>query len=94
MNRISKHALSLVLLLLCVAMGTTVAQGKTKAKSKSRTIYYIVCGSYSSLQEASNFAEQMSEVVFYEVFEAKANGKTVYRVCCDCQVCLSPCLTA
>ncbi len=84
MNRISKHALSLVLLLLCVAMGTTVAQGKTKAKSKSRTIYYIVCGSYSSLQEASNFAEQMSEVVFYEVFEAKANGKTVYRVCCDC----------
>lgn len=81
MNRFFKRYLPLVLL-LCVAMVASNAQAK--AKKKSRTVYYIVCGSYTSLKEASYQAEQMSEVVFYEVFEAKANGKTVYRVCCDC----------
>lgn len=84
MKRIINKMLPFVLLLLCVAMGSTMAEGKAKAKSNNRTIYYIVCGSYSSLNDAIKFCDQMSEVVFYEVFEAKVKGKTVYRACCDC----------
>ena len=29
-------------------------------------------------------SEMMSEVVFYHVYKAKVNGKTVYRLCCQC----------
>lgn len=49
----------LPLLLLAVMMGTALgAQAKTK--KASRTVYYIVCGSYSSLDKAIKQSEQMS----------------------------------
>lgn len=65
-----------------MSLGTTAAQAKTA--KKVRTVYYIVCGSYSSLNDAIKQSEQMSEVVFYPVYQAKAGGKTVYRLCCEC----------
>lgn len=78
----------LVCMLLVGGLG-----GEAKVKSNKKRIpakghvsmcYYIVCGSYSSLEEAIKHCDEMSEVVFYEVFEAMVEGKTVYRVCCDC----------
>lgn len=82
MKRFIKCYLPLVLLCAIMA-GALSLQAATKKKTQ-RNVYYIVCGSYSSLNEAINFCDQMSEVVFYQVFEAKVNGKTVYRTCCDC----------
>lgn len=71
-----------MLLVLLMGMTTTVAQAKTM--KKARNVYYIVCGSYTSLNAAIKQSEQMSEVVFYPVYKTKANGKTVYRLCCAC----------
>ncbi len=82
MKRFLKVSLSVVVLALIMSMSFGV-QAKTSKKS-ARTVYYIVCGSYSTLAEAKSHCDNMSEVVFYEAFEAKVNGKTVYRVCCDC----------
>ena len=64
-------------------MGTALgAQAKTK--KASRTVYYIVCGSYSSLDKAIKQSEQMSEVMSYPVYQTTVKGKTVYRLCCQC----------
>ena len=82
MKKILKHTLPLLLLALIMGMGTQTSQAKTA--KKTRTVYYIVCGSYSSLDKAIKQSEQMSEVVFYPVYKTTANGKTVYRLCCDC----------
>lgn len=82
MKKILKHTLPLLLLALILGMGTETAQAKTA--KKTRTVYYIVCGSYSSLDKAIKQSEMMSEVVFYPVYKTTANGKTVYRLCCEC----------
>lgn len=89
MNRLSKIFMPLMLLLAVVAMGTSSVQAKTKNKSKTRTVYYIVCGSYSSLDQAKKQSEQISEVLFYPVYKTTVNGKTVYRLCCQCYYNLS-----
>ena len=81
MKRFLKTALPL--LLLSVMIGCAFdAQAKTK--KQPRTVYYIVCGSYSSLDKAIKHSEEMSEVVFYSVYKATVKGKTVYRLCCEC----------
>ena len=82
MKRLLKNTLPLLLLALIMGIGTETAQAKTA--KKARTVYYIVCGSYSSLDKAIKQSEQISEVVFYPVYKATANGKTVYRLCCQC----------
>lgn len=72
-----------MLLAMLLAMGnSTTAQAKTM--KKVRNVYYIVCGSYNTLDAAIKQSEQMSEVLFYPVYKAKVNGKTVYRLCCEC----------
>ncbi|MBQ3325288.1 MAG: hypothetical protein IJG81_10665 [Muribaculaceae bacterium] len=81
MKRFLKLTLPVVMLAMILGMGL---DAQAKGKKTTRMVYYIVCGSYSSLDQAIKFCEEMSEVVFYEVFEAKANGKTVYRTCCAC----------
>ena len=81
-----KHFLKigLPLFLLAIMLGTSLdVQAKTN-KKQSRTVYYIVCGSYSSLDKAIKQSEQISEVLFYPVYKITANGKTVYRLCCQC----------
>ena len=83
MNRLFKRYISLVLL-VCVALGCAMGAKAKAPKKKTRTVYYIVCGSYSSLDKAIKMSEQMSEVVFYPVYETTVKGKTVYRLCCEC----------
>ena len=73
----------LPLLLLSLLMVATLST-EAKSKKSQRTVYYIVCGSYPTQEEAIRHADEMSEVVFYNVYKATANGKTVYRLCCDC----------
>ena len=81
MKRFIKISLPLVLIAL---MAFCAFDAQAKTKKQPRTVYYIVCGSYSSLKKAIEHSEQMSEVLFYPVYKATANGKTVYRVCCQC----------
>lgn len=71
-------------LLLIALMAFCALDAQAKTKKQPRTVYYVVCGSYSSLKKAIEHSEQMSEVMFYPVYKATANGKTVYRVCCQC----------
>ena len=81
MKRFFKSALPFILMALMIG-GAFSAQAKTK--KQPRTVYYIVCGSYTSLDKAKKQSEQMSEVLFYPVYKTTANGKTVYRLCCEC----------
>lgn len=81
MRRFTKIGLPLLMIAL-MAMCAIDAQAKTK--KQPRTIYYIVCGSYSSLEKAIKQSEQMSEVMFYPVYKTTVKGKTVYRLCCQC----------
>lgn len=81
MRRSIKISLSLLLIAL---MAFCAFDAQAKTKKQPRTVYYIVCGSYSSLDKAIKYSEEMSEVMFYEVFKTTVKGKTVYRVCCDC----------
>jgi hypothetical protein len=81
MRRFIKISLPLLLIAL---MAFCALDAQAKTKKQPRTVYYVVCGSYSSLKKAIEHSEQMSEVMFYPVYKATANGKTVYRVCCQC----------
>ena len=76
--------ISLLLICLATLMMGVAFSAQAKSKKSQATIYYIVCGSYSSLDKAIKQSEMMSEVVFYHVYKAKVNGKTVYRLCCQC----------
>ncbi len=71
-------------LLLIALMAFCALDAQAKTKKQPRTVYYVVCGSYSSLKKAIEHSEQMSEVMFYPVYKTTANGKTVYRLCCQC----------
>lgn len=82
MKKITNRLLPVILLIVCMALGTTSAPAKRTRST--RNVYYIVCGSYSSLDDAIRQSENMSEVLFYPVYKAKVNGKTVYRLCCEC----------
>jgi hypothetical protein len=82
MKRILRKTLPLLLLVVLMGVGSTTIHAKTM--KKMRTVYYIVCGSYTSLNAAIKQSEAMSEVVFYPVYKTKVNGKTVYRLCCEC----------
>ncbi len=75
--------IGLPIILLSIMLGSSL-DVQAKTKKQQRTVYYIVCGSYSSLNEAIKQSEQMSEVVFYPVYKTTVNGKAVYRLCCQC----------
>jgi len=81
MRRSIKFSLPLLLIAL---MAFCALDAQAKTKKQNRTVYYIVCGSYSSLDKAIEHSEQMSEVVFYLVYKTTVKGKTVYRLCCEC----------
>ena len=83
MKRIFSFLLAVLVLAAC---GTAIMDAKTKKKTSSnnntRTVYYFVIGSYSSL---SNAKEAMFDYPDgYDccpIFEAKKDGKTLYRIC-------------
>ena len=81
MNRTVKFTLPFLLLALVLSF---TFNAQARSKKQARTVYYIVCGSYSSLDKAIKQSEMMSEVVFYHVYKATVNGKAVYRLCCQC----------
>ncbi len=74
-----------LLLLFLIVMATMSAN----AQRGRRTVYYLVNGSYSTLAEAKKACNDNSqcEVVFLRrgpIYQARANGKTVYRMCSAC----------
>lgn len=60
-------------------------KGIRKEKGKSPTLYYVVVGSFSSLQEASYYNNNApGDMEWGAVYKTTANGRTVYRVCQGC----------
>ena len=74
-----KSTLPLLLVALCMAMSFSA-----EAAKKSKKVYYVVAGSYSSFEEAKKTAENISEVMFYSVYKVNVKGKVAYRLCCEC----------
>jgi len=74
---------TLIMLLLST---TLVAQNAKRNQSNgNQTIYYVVVGSFDSLQKAKDFNNNgPADTVFGNVYKCTANGKTVYRVCSGC----------
>ena len=80
-----KNNLKITLSLLLIAlMMSTAFSSEAKTKKKARTVYYIVCGSYPTLDEAIEHAEEMSEVLSYQVYKTTVDGVAAYRLCCQC----------
>lgn len=46
-----------------------------------QTVYYVVAGSYSTLEEAKQYNYSCPDGLEGNIYSAKVNGKTVYRVC-------------
>lgn len=61
------------------------AAAAAAAQANQRPVYYVVVGSFESLQEARSYnANGPGDCDCGNVFEAIANGKRVYRVCTSC----------
>jgi len=76
-------------LLFTLTIFNTEAQHRRNGRSVgNRTVYYVVCASFSSLAEAKKACDKGSQFDFNlhvgPIYQAKANGKTVYRMCEDC----------
>ncbi|MBR3101816.1 MAG: SPOR domain-containing protein [Muribaculaceae bacterium] len=84
MKRIINRVLPLLLLAVLGIAVAGNAQAAKKTGKKPQKVYYLVCGSYSTLEQAKQASENMSEVLFYPVYKAQVKGKTVYRLCCEC----------
>ena len=75
--------MTLLLAALCMC-STFHAAAAGKKASKKQAVYYLVCASFNTLEEAVKASENMSEVLFYPVYKATVKGRTVYRLCCEC----------
>lgn len=84
MKRTVKNLLPLMLVALVSVMAAFTADAARRPAKKPAKVYYLVCGSYSSLEKAKEASEFMSEVLYYPVYKTTVNGKTVYRLCCEC----------
>ena len=84
MKRTIKNLLPLMLVVLVSVMAAFTADAARRTAKKTAKVYYLVCGSYSSLDKAKEASEFMSEVLFYPVYKTTVKGKTVYRLCCEC----------
>ena len=73
--------LVLALVATCVCLS---ADAKEKKTSSYGTVYYVVVGSFDSLDEAHQFLYSCADWLAGPVYKAKANGKTVYRVSPNC----------
>lgn len=49
----------------------------------NQKVYYVVLGSYSSLKEAKRFNYYAPDGLECNIYKARANGKIVYRACCN-----------
>lgn len=82
-----KRVSLVALLMFVVSMGIS-AQSSRHSSSKhssTQTIYYVVVGSFSSLSEASTFANNAPcDTEWGNIYKATKDGKTLYRVCTGC----------
>ena len=76
-----------LVLLFSLSIINTYAQRRGRNNSR-RTVYYVVCASFSSLSEAKKASDHGSQFDFNlhvgPIYQATANGKTVYRMCEGC----------
>ncbi len=83
MKHFTFRFLTLLLAVLCMGAALQAAAAGKKAP-KNKAVYYLVCASFNTLEDAVKTSENMSEVLFYPVYKATVEGRTVYRLCCEC----------
>lgn len=75
-------------ILISIAMLLAVVcvwAGNNQQKQTSKTIYYVVVGSFEDFNEAVSFNNNGPlDTVFGNIYTTKVNGRTVYRVCTGC----------
>ena len=79
-----KRLFQLLVLALVATCVCLAADAKGKKASSYGTVYYVVVGSFDSLDEAHQFLYSCADWLAGPVYKAKANGKTVYRVSPNC----------
>lgn len=57
--------------------------GITANQMQTRKIYYVVLGSFKTLQEAKRFNYNAPDGLECNIYKTKVKGKTVYRACCN-----------
>lgn len=70
-----------ILMLFLVMMTITIS---ADAQRRGRTVYYVVQASYSTLAQAREHNAHTVEWGELYIYKARANGKTVYRMCSAC----------
>ena len=75
LKRTVKNLLPLMLVALVSVMAAFTADAARRPAKKPAKVYYLVCGSYSSLEKAKEASENMSEVLFYPVYKKKAQER-------------------
>lgn len=82
-----KHFLKLsILAVLLVAVGFQRGEAKPPRGSHGggRTVYYVVWGSFSTLEAAKESMAMVPDGMEAPIYEGRANGRTVYRHCVGC----------
>lgn len=72
-----KRILCLFIVIMTITINADAQRGR-------RTFYYVVNGSYSSLAEAREYNRNCPDFQECWIYKARANGKTVYRMCEAC----------
>ena len=64
-----------------IVLSLVLMAALTMNAQRTRTVYYVVLASYSSLNEAKTFNSKCPDGLESNIYYAKANGRTVYRAC-------------
>lgn len=75
-----------ILAIAVVALGIQLSYAKPPRgpQGGGRTVYYVVMGSYNTLEAAKASLRDVPDGFETPIYEAKANGRTVYRHCISC----------
>lgn len=52
-------------------------------EQQNAKVYYVVLGSFTTIKEAKRFNYYAPDGLECNIYYAKANGKVVYRACCN-----------
>lgn len=73
----------LVYVLIMILAAVVACQAANKTSKKS-TVYYVVLGSYQSLDNAKEHNVKCPDGLEASIVEVTVNGKACYRAVCDC----------
>ena len=76
--------ISFIAMLLLALTMPAGAKAPRKSQKSGKTVYYIVMGSYSSLDNAKEATFNAPDGLESPIYEVKVKGKTYYRICVSC----------